>query len=562
MKLGLKLNLILLFLMILLVVSSLVNRYSLSQIDKVNSELIDEHLVGFEIVENIRFELAMQGLYARAIILDETDENKKLLKDYATALDKSIKDFSTYSEKHEEFQTVYKNLVISNNNFNKELMTVLTLIEQKETIKTKERVNNELQDQNREILSHTSELIKKMQSKMSELSVTSSNSSALAINFSNSLFVISFLATILCIIFTRKQIIQPLSKLMNIASQIADGNLRVDIFQTKSKDEIGQLSSIFNQLKENISSLITKIQSNATELSSMSEQLAASTEENLAVSENLTERIETTAIATRNSAIVCNETAMEMNETTNGIRHISEATLLLHETSLTTNSIATNGIQTIDKAQVQMKAINSSTELVKESVNLLSRKTEEIEQITKVITEITEQTNLLALNASIEAARAGEHGKGFAVVADEVRKLAEQSKHSANSIDSLLSEIRNENVNTEKAIQSSISSVKDGVNFMGEASQTFVSINNAVTVMTTQIQEVSATSEELSESAKKVNAAIDEIAKGAKITSDDIEVIVASIEEQTATTEDISKVAQILSENSLQLQQQTQQFKA
>ncbi|MGG2093706.1 methyl-accepting chemotaxis protein [Bacillus sp. S13(2024)] len=115
------------------------------------------------------------------------------------------------------------------------------------------------------------------------------------------------------------------------------------------------------------------------------------------------------------------------------------------------------------------------------SMNHLSERSKEIEQIVEVIQNIAAQTNLLALNASIEAARAGEHGKGFAVVANEVRKLAESTAESTKNIGDLTKKIQEE---IEKAYENT----KDNLHLVDEGVEVSADTNAKIEKILTMVQ--------------------------------------------------------------------------
>ncbi|UTW69028.1 hypothetical protein KHA80_17770 [Anaerobacillus sp. HL2] len=74
---------------------------------------------------------------------------------------------------------------------------------------------------------------------------------------------------------------------------------------------------------------------------------------------------------------------------------------------------------------------------------LLLKKVKSMEEVLKIVKQISSQSKILGLNAGIEAARVGQAGLGFAVVAKEIRKLATESESSISRVGGILTEIQN-----------------------------------------------------------------------------------------------------------------------
>jgi methyl-accepting chemotaxis protein len=75
-------------------------------------------------------------------------------------------------------------------------------------------------------------------------------------------------------------------------------------------------------------------------------------------------------------------------------------------------------------------------------VERLQASSADIGKVVTFISTIAKQTHLLALNASIEAARAGDAGRGFAVVANEVKALSAETQQAISEITSKIDALR------------------------------------------------------------------------------------------------------------------------
>lgn len=178
-----------------------------------------------------------------------------------------------------------------------------------------------------------------------------------------------------------------------------------------------------------------------------------------------------------------------------------------------TDTLTDDGLNTFTDLDTSLTSLQSSFNVLSRTINDLVAKLESVNLITDSISQIASQTNLLSLNAAIEAARAGEAGKGFSVVAGEVRKLAENSKHSVESITSILNEIKTDILTASKAMQEGNKSLENQHVTLANTKQSFTNIKDNSTESKNEIDECIVNLTNTSEDKDKLIVGIENVLK-------------------------------------------------
>jgi methyl-accepting chemotaxis protein len=220
------------------------------------------------------------------------------------------------------------------------------------------------------------------------------------------------------------------------------------------------------------------------------------------------------------STSVAHSTAAASEEVSQGVRSVATNT---DEMAASIKEIARNAAEASTTSATTLKQAQQTNV----TITKLGESSQEIGNVIKVISSIAQQTNLLALNATIEAARAGDAGRGFAVVANEVKELAKQTAKATEDITNKITGIQRDSSGAVEAV--------------GAIGQTIERLNGIAGAIAASVEEQAATTSE-------VSRVVQESATGVQSISDNIASVSESATQTLAGATQVLSAAKTLSE--------------
>ena len=363
------------------------------------------------------------------------------------------------------------------------------------------------------------------------------------------LIVMLVLGAALIIIAIRRvaaNITKPIVALNDVAQELAEGNLDVNI-SVVSENEIGTLADSIQKTVDRLKEYINYIEEISFVLNRLADgklkftlkyDYAGEFEKVKDAMLNISESMQSIMENIIGSSSQVSQGADDLSRAAQSIAESATTQAAsVEELLATTTSVSDQVRENTEDARKSADETVRVTRMMQESQEEMDRMMAAMEKITetsnevvgiiKTIEDIADQTNLLALNASIEAARAGEAGKGFAVVASEIGSLADGSAKAAN--------------NTRDLIQISIHEIKHGSELASNVLKSMQEVLSAIENVNGMIGKSADNNMVQNQNIEQIREGIEEISRAVQDSS-------AAAEETSATSEELAAQATTLEE--------------